>query len=105
MIVIVFRSRPAAAGGADYEAMAAELDALVKNQPGFVDAKTYAAADGEYVTIVHWEDEASLRAWRELPRHREAQQAARARWHDAYHIEVAGVIRSSVFERPQARDD
>jgi antibiotic biosynthesis monooxygenase (ABM) superfamily enzyme len=52
MIVILFRSRLTAAAGADYAAMDAELDALVRNQPGFIDVKSFTAADGERLTLV-----------------------------------------------------
>ena len=52
MIVILFRSRLTAAAGADYAAMDAELDKLVRGQPGFVDVKSFTAADGERLTLV-----------------------------------------------------
>jgi len=99
MIIIIFRVRLSPDAGKDYEAMEAELGGLVQHNPGFIDAKSYVAPDGEHLTIVWWRDEESLRAWRELPRHREAQHAARARWHDYYRVEVATVTRSSAFDR------
>ncbi|HEX7940147.1 MAG TPA: antibiotic biosynthesis monooxygenase [Gemmatimonadaceae bacterium] len=99
MIIVVFRSRLSNDAGADYQAMETELGELVQQNPGFIDAKSYVAPDGEHLTIVWWRDEESLRAWRELPRHREAQQSARLRWHEFYHVEVATVTRSSAFDR------
>jgi heme-degrading monooxygenase HmoA len=100
MIVILFRSRLTDAAGADYEAMDNELDGLVRDNPGFIDAKGYTAADGERLTVVWWRDEESLREWRTLARHRTAQQAGRDRWYEFYRMDVATVTRSSEFDRP-----
>ena len=99
MMIILFRSRLTEAAGADYAAMDAELSALVQEAPGFVAAKSYLAADGERLTVVWWRDAESLRRWRELPRHREAQATGRARWYEWYSMDVAEVVRESRFER------
>ena len=102
MIVILFRSRLTAAAGADYAAMDAELAELVRNQPGFIDVKSFTAADGERLTLVWWKDKETLLEWRNLPRHREAQQTGRARWYEYYKMEVAEVFRTSNFEREKS---
>jgi len=102
VIVILFRSRLTAAAGADYAAMDAELDMLVRDQPGFVDVKSFTAADGERLTLVWWKDRESLLQWRNLPRHREAQQTGRAKWYEYYKMEVAEVFRASDFTREKS---
>ena len=102
MVVILFRSRLTAAAGADYTAMDAELDRLVRNQPGFVDVKSFTAADGERLTLVWWKDRETLAQWRNLPIHREAQQTGRAKWYEYYKMEVAEVFRTSDFEREKS---
>src|SRR3954452_14812866 len=102
MIVILFRSRLTAAAGADYAAMDAELAQLVRDQPGFVDVKSFTAADGERLTLVWWKDRETLQQWRNLPRHREAQQTGRAKWYEYYKMEVAEVFRTSDFEREKS---
>jgi heme-degrading monooxygenase HmoA len=100
MLIILFRSRLTSAAGDDYRAMDAELDALVREAPGFIDAKSYVAEDGERLTVVWWRDEESLRQWRELPRHRVAQRTGRQRWYEYYKLEVAAVTRATKFDRP-----
>jgi len=102
MIVILFRSRLTPAAGADYAAMDAELAELVPKQPGFVDVKSFTAADGERLTLVWWKDKETLLQWRNLPRHREAQQTGRAKWYEYYKMEVAEVFRTSNFEREKS---
>ena len=52
MLVILFRSKLTDQAGADYAAMDAELESLVKENTGFIRAKRYAAQDGERLTVV-----------------------------------------------------
>lgn len=99
MQVILFRAKLSAEAGSDYNQTAVELDATARQMPGFVDVKYYSAEDGEQLAVVWWEDEESLRAWRELPRHREGQLAGRMKWLEYYKIEVATIERVSNFER------
>ena len=99
MLVIVFRSKLTAQAGQDYAAMNDNLEERVKENPGYIDAKSYVAEDGERLTLVWWKDEASLKAWRELPTHRAAQQTGRERWYEFYKIDVANVIRSNAFDK------
>lgn len=102
MLVILFRSKLTAEAGEDYQDMNLELESLVRQQPGFIDVKSFKAEDGERLTVVWWEDKESLRAWRELLRHREAQSIGRQKWYEYYKMEVATVERTSNFQRPSA---
>jgi heme-degrading monooxygenase HmoA len=99
MIIVVFRSKLTSQAGADYQAMDNELESLVRGNPGFIDVKSFTAADGERLTLVWWRDEQSLAEWRNLPRHREAQSTGRQKWYEYYKMEVARVIRTSNFAR------
>jgi heme-degrading monooxygenase HmoA len=98
-LAILFFSRLTAAAGEDYKAMDAELEARVRENPGFVAAKSFTAADGERLTIVWWRDEASLAAWRHDERHAFAQHTGRERWYESYRMEVARIQRRSAFAR------
>jgi len=84
MYMNVFRSRKKA----DYDAVAYAADAarmgeLARAQPGFVDYKSFAAPDGETVTISVWESTAAAKAWARNPEH----LAAQARGRDEYYAE------------------
>lgn len=81
MLIIIFRSKLTAQAGEDYQAMNAEMESLVRQNPGFIDV------------------EESLREWRNLMRHREAQKTGRAKWYEYYEMEVASVVRTSSFAR------
>src|SRR5262245_57213635 len=98
MIVVLFRSKLVDAPEG-YAEMAEEMEALAKTMPGFIDVKGYLAEDGERLTVVRWEDEETLKQWREQVRHRVAQKAGRERWYTYYKLEVAEVVRETSFQR------
>jgi len=98
-LIILFRSKLTDQAREDYQAMNAELEILVRQNPGFVDVKSYTAADGERLTVVWWRDETSLTEWRNLMRHREAQNTGRQKWYEYYNIDVATITRSRSFVR------
>lgn len=99
-MLTVFRSRLRPGVDADYAATADELEALARRAPGFVDFKTFTAADGERVSLVTFADRASHDAWRDHPRHRQAQQAGRERFYAEYAISVCEVWATRHFEAP-----
>ena len=103
MIVVLFRSKLVPTASTDgYDEMAQEMDDLARTMPGFIDVKSFKAEDGERLTLVWWQDEDTLRAWREQARHRVAQRTGRERWYEYYKLEVAEVIRANNFDRPTA---
>jgi heme-degrading monooxygenase HmoA len=103
MIVVLFRSKLVPTASNDgYDEMANEMDDLARTMPGFIDVKSFKAEDGERLTVVWWQDEETLRAWREQARHRVAQRTGRERWYEYYKLDVAEVIRTNNFDRPKA---
>lgn len=101
-VVTVFRNRlrePAR------EAYAAELEVvseLARSMPGFVETKTFVADDGERATIVTFADADAHRAWRDHPRHREAQRHGISDYYTEYSIAVGTTSYASTFARPDA---
>lgn len=96
-IVTVFRNRLDPDGVAEYGPRAEEIHALALTTPGLVDVKSFAADDGERVTIATFADEASQRAWREQAEHRVAQQQGRDRFYAEYTIQVCETVRARRF--------
>jgi heme-degrading monooxygenase HmoA len=99
MMVILFRSKLAASAGDDYARMSEAMLAHAKTFAGFVDVKSFKADDGERLTVVWWQDEATLKAWATDAKHRVAQQAGRDRWYEYYRMDVAQIVRVSRFDR------
>ncbi len=105
MIQVLFWShlRPELDDTAQQE-YAARLGDLVKaaaTHAGFISHKTYTAPDGERLTVVEFENEAALNAWRDLPQHREAQHRGRQMFYDDYRTLVLKPLRGSVWKRPR----
>ena len=88
-IVTVFRNRLREDATEAYAPLAAEMDALARRMPGFVDSSFFTAADGERVTIVTFADRESHDGWRLHPSHRAAQQRGIEEFYETYSIQVA----------------
>lgn len=83
----VFRSRKRAGHDADaYAADAARMVELARAQPGFLDYKSFAAPDGETVTISVWQSVQDARAWGRHPEHIAAQARGRADYYAEYTV-------------------
>ncbi len=99
MLIVIFRSRLSELAGEDYHQMSEEMVTTARQMPGFLEVKSFKAEDGERVTLVYWQDEETMRAWREHARHRIAQRLGRERWYSEFRVEVAEMVRESRFER------
>lgn len=103
-IVTVFRSRLRPEHRHEYEETAERMDALARSMPGFVDAKTFVAADGERVTVVTFADADSQRSWRDHPEHRDAQRLGVERYYSTYTIQVGAVAYQHRFHHQQGTE-
>lgn len=107
-VVTVFRSRlrpdantpdDAADGGPTYTELAAEILAIARSMPGYVEYKVFTAEDGERVALVTFDSPASQKAWREHPRHQAAQRRGRDRYYAEYSIQVSDCTAVHAFMR------
>jgi heme-degrading monooxygenase HmoA len=97
MYMNVFRSRKRADYDAAAYADAARMGELAQAQPGFVDYKSFAAPDGETVTISVWESVEAARAWGRHPEHREAQARGRDQYYEQFTMYACDDARMRVF--------
>ncbi len=98
-VLTVFRNRLEPGATDDYGALSPHILQLARSMPGFVDAKTFAASDGERVTVVTFADRASHEAWRDHPEHLAAQRRGIDEFYAEYRIQVAQVTYDHHFER------
>ncbi|MCW2649864.1 MAG: antibiotic biosynthesis monooxygenase [Mycobacterium sp.] len=104
MVIVVFRSRLRLdADLAALEAVGARMYELGTAMPGFVDYKEFAAEDGETLTLVEFETEEKLLAWRNHPEHVEVQARARAEFFTEYAITVSEMRRAYHFNPTDGR--
>jgi heme-degrading monooxygenase HmoA len=94
MVITIFRSRLRPENEEAYQRTAARMHELAQQMPGFISIKTFNAADGERVSIVEFESEATHDAWRRHPEHQEAQRLGRERYYSEFQIQVCKVERS-----------
>lgn len=87
--VTVFRSRlRSEAGSLGYAELAASMEERARLMPGFLDFKTFQAADGERVSIIVFDSLEHQSAWRDDPEHRRAQRKGRDSFYEEYTILV-----------------
>lgn len=72
--------------------------ALAREMPGFVSFKSYTAEDGERISVIEFETEEHVTAWRNHPEHRTAQELGREKFYAKYHLSVSDTLRSYSFE-------
>jgi heme-degrading monooxygenase HmoA len=99
MVLVLFRSKLTSEAGADYAVMANEMLERARTMKGFIDFKSFAADDGERLSVIRWESLDLLRAWTDDLRHVVAQRLGREKWYEYFRVEVAEVVRSYSFDR------
>lgn len=97
MVVILFRTRLRADCPASYAPLAERMLELARAIPGFVSFHHYQAADGERISVVEFESEASAHAWRDHPEHLEAQGRGRDEFYAWYRLQVCRQERETAF--------
>jgi heme-degrading monooxygenase HmoA len=85
------------AGDNGYGEMAERMDALAKQQPGFLGIES--AREGLGITIGYFSSLESIAAWKRNVDHAEAQRRGRADWYTEYRVRIAKVEREYGFEK------
>ena len=97
MTITIFRNRLRPEAAEAYAELIPKMAELAKQQPGFLSMKTFTAADGERVTIVEFESDEAIVAWREDGEHKIAQGRGRTEFYSEYSTQTCEVIRESRF--------
>ena len=98
MVITVFRSRLRPGMREEYVALVERMTELARTMPGYISHKGFFADDGERVTIVEFEHQDGMQAWRTNPEHRAAQKLARERYYTEYSVQVCTLDRESKFK-------
>src|SRR2546423_11427258 len=99
MIVTVFRSRLRPGVHDEYLALVERMNALAATMPGYLWHKGFFAEDGERVTIVEFESEEAVRAWRMHPEHVAAQRRGRTEFYSEYHLQTCALLHDMHFTK------
>lgn len=99
MTVVVFRNRLREEAADEYAGWAARMEELARRAPGFVSLKTFAADDGERVSVAEFESDADARRWGADPEHLQAQKLGRERFYSEFTLQVCEVRRERRMTR------
>lgn len=95
VIAVIFASTRTAEDDAGYAAMAQRMDALVREQEGFLSVESVRdSVSRQGITVSYWRDEACAVAWKSVAEHLVAQRTGRELWYDEYSVTVAEVTRT-----------
>ena len=74
---------------------AASLRDMFEDLEGFISVERFESlmTPGKLLSLSFWKDEAALDRWRNMERHRAAQQAGRGDYFADYRLRIAGVMR------------
>jgi len=98
-VITLFRNRLRPEAREEYAPWARRMGELAARMPGFVSFKTFAADDGERISVIEFDSEAAHGAWRDHPEHREAQRLGRERFYAEFQIQVCTPVRRHGFSR------
>jgi heme-degrading monooxygenase HmoA len=99
VVVTIFRSRLRPEALEEYGPWAERMETLAAAMPGFRSIKTYSRPGGERVSIIEFESEETLAAWREHPEHLEAQRLGRERFYEEFELMTCVPLRAWGFKR------
>lgn len=105
MIVVIFEVRPAEGQRDVYLDMAASLRPVLETMDGFISVERFQSLidPGKMLSLSFWRDEESVRQWRNVAEHRDAQGAGRGGIFADYRLRVAHVTRDyGLNERGEA---
>lgn len=108
MIAVIFEFTPAPGRFPDYMALVETLKPELERAEGFVSLERFESitTPGKFVSLQFWKDEESVRKWRNVQKHREAQKKGRAGIFASYRLRIAGVVRDYAMDtRAQAPAD
>ena len=108
MIAVIFEFTPAEGRFPEYMALVDTLREELARADGFISLERFESITnkGKFVSLQFWRDEESIRKWRNLQKHREAQKRGRASIFASYRLRIASVLRDyTMDERGEAPRD
>lgn len=101
MIAVIFEFTPAPGRFAEYMDLVGALKPELDKAEGFISLERFESitTPGKFVSLQFWRDEESVRRWRNLQLHREAQKKGRGGIFASYRLRIAGVLRDYAMDR------
>ncbi len=95
MITVIFEVLPKSDKTEDYLTTASELKNTLITMPGFISIERFQSLTepNKLLSLSFWQDEASVKKWRNQTLHKKAQKKGKNEIFEDYRIRVASVIR------------
>ncbi len=102
LTAVIFTSQKSGDDAAGYQAAAAQMDTLVRAQPGYLGHRSVRDQTGLGITVSYWSSADAARAWKRVHAHLEAQRQGAELWYSWYRVDVTTVDRhyESVESQP-----
>lgn len=78
-----------------YSKMAAAMESLAKQQPGYLGFES--ARDEFGIAVSYWESLDAIAAWKNVAEHKLAQKLGREKWYSWYKVRICRVEREYEF--------
>ena len=95
---VIFSSARSDADDEEYDLMAARMVELAQQQPGFLEIESVRDSDGLAITVSYWRDLESIKAWKHVAEHREAQRLGREKWYRSFKLRICRIEDEYSFE-------
>jgi heme-degrading monooxygenase HmoA len=108
MIAVIFEFTPAPGRVPDYMALVGQLKPELDRADGFISLERFESitTPGKFVSLQFWKDEESVKKWRNVQKHREAQKKGRGGIFASYRLRIATVARDyAMNDRKEAPRD
>lgn len=79
----------------EYDDMAALMEELAQQQPGYISHESTRNEIG--ITVSYWESLESISQWKQQTDHQMAQQLGKSDWYKWYHVRICKVEREYSF--------
>ena len=101
MIAVIFEFTPAPGRFPEYMELVGQLKPELEKAEGFISLERFESitTPGKFVSLQFWRDEESVRRWRNLQQHRQAQKKGRAGIFSSYRLRIAGVLRDYTLDQ------
>lgn len=88
---VIFSSRRNGRDEPGYQAMAARMVELAKQQTGYLGVESVRGRDGAGITISYWRSPEDIKSWRRHAEHLVAQKLGREQWYEKYDLKICKI--------------
>ena len=93
-IAVIFTSTRSLEHGEEYSLWAKRMNELVTNEPGFISMVSARDPETRFgITISYFKDEESVKRWKAIHEHQQAQELGKQKFYTEYSVKVATVYR------------